>query len=58
MKKTYICPDSEMINLVTENMIATSDGHLDIKPGETDQWSYGKEGWNSEDWSGTADVEE
>ena len=52
MKKTYICPDSEMITMVTENMIAASDGHLDIKPGESEQWSHGKEGWNSEDWSG------
>lgn len=49
MKKTYISPNSEMINLVTENMIAAS---LQPKPGEADQWSNHKGGWSSDDWSG------
>ena len=53
MKKTYICPNSEMITLVTENMIAAST-ELNVNPGkETDQWSNEKNGWSSEDWSGS-----
>lgn len=55
MKKTYISPSSEMINLITENMIAAS---LQVKPGEAEQWSNHKNGWSSEDWSGEDDFEE
>ena len=54
MKKTYICPDSVQLNMEAEQMIASS---LSIKPGEADQLSNEKGGWNSEDWSGEDEEE-
>ena len=47
-------PVSEQVNLLTENMIAASNG-LNIHPGETEQWSERKQGWDSEDWTDVED---
>ena len=55
MKTNYISPVSEQVNLVAENMIATS---LNVNDGSADQWVIEKEGWQSEDWSGTEESEE
>ena len=55
MKNKYISPVSEQVNLVAENMIATS---LEINDGSADQWSIERGGWQSEDWSELEDSEE
>ena len=51
MKKTYICPNSVMVNLIAENMIAAS-AQLTVNPNEeAEQWSNHKSGWDCESWS-------
>ncbi|MDO4930161.1 MAG: hypothetical protein Q4E59_03400 [Bacteroidales bacterium] len=57
MKKKYISPTSETINLIAEQMLA-----LSVVTGETvdpnTSWSNKKSGWNSDDWSTSAADEE
>lgn len=60
MKKTYISPTSESINLIAEQMLASSPTFsiTDNTADPTDSWSNKKSGWNSDDWSTSAADEE
>lgn len=58
MKKVYIAPSVEVLNLQVENLIASSP--LDVYDNETAKGGSAlsnKKGWNSEDWSTPADEE-
>ena len=48
MKKRYSCPTSVLVNLVAEQMIASSMGMHDDK---TEQWANEKGSWESDSWS-------
>ncbi|MDO4930478.1 MAG: hypothetical protein Q4E59_05025 [Bacteroidales bacterium] len=55
MKKKYISPTSETINLIAEQMLAMSVRD-DITVDAETSFSNKKSGWNSDDWS-TSDEE-
>ncbi|MDD6501797.1 MAG: hypothetical protein PUF27_07805 [Bacteroidales bacterium] len=56
MKKAYKSPTSVAFELHSEAMIAAS---FSINSGEADQWSTKREnGWDSNNWSGSAEDEE
>ena len=55
MKKKYITPASEVINLSPEKMLAMSVSDQKVDPATS--FSNRKQGWNSEDWS-TGEIEE
>lgn len=56
MKKAYKSPTSVAFELHSEAMIAAS---FSINSGKADQWSTKRDnGWDSNNWSGSAEDEE
>lgn len=47
-KKTYVTPHAEVVNIITEGMIAES---LRIGDTEGNEQLTNKKGWDSADWS-------
>ena len=64
MKKAYVAPTSETIQIVAEGPLALSAGsglsengglNQGVRPGEDEfngEFSSNKQGWNANDWSG------
>ncbi len=51
MKKTYITPQTDCVDLMVEGSILAGSTTFKVNETQADQWSP-KGGWSSDNWSG------